>query len=117
MYIFVEEKIKEAVDNGEFDNLPGKGKPLNLKDDLAGLSPELKMGYKILKNAGYIDEKTAHNKDKLTFNDLMHSATGTADKNISEKRKQYEAFVQSKKLHTNPSFRKYAKRIIAKLLG
>ncbi|RDW16193.1 DnaJ family domain-containing protein [Oceanobacillus chungangensis] len=117
MYIFVEEKIKKAVDNGEFDNLPGNGKPLNLKDDLAGISPELRMGYKILKNAGYIDEETASTKDKLTFNDLMTSATGTADIDINEKRTQYEAFVQSKRLHTNPSFRKYARKIMKNLFG
>ena len=30
----VERKIAEAIENGEFDNLPGKGKPLTL-DDLA----------------------------------------------------------------------------------
>lgn len=38
MHRIVEDKIKEAIKNGEFDNLPGKGKPLNLKEDLQGLS-------------------------------------------------------------------------------
>ena len=28
----IEKKIKEAVEKGEFDNLPGKGKPLDLED-------------------------------------------------------------------------------------
>ncbi|MBW1766097.1 MAG: DUF1992 domain-containing protein, partial [Deltaproteobacteria bacterium] len=29
----VERKIKEAEERGEFDNLPGQGKPLDLDDD------------------------------------------------------------------------------------
>jgi hypothetical protein len=33
MYIFVEERIKDSIYKGEFNDLPGKGKPLNLKDD------------------------------------------------------------------------------------
>jgi DnaJ family protein C protein 28 len=32
---FVEEQIDEAIKRGEFDNLQGKGKPLNLTGDLA----------------------------------------------------------------------------------
>ena len=35
MYIFektAEAKIKEAIAKGELDNLPGKGKPLDLSD-------------------------------------------------------------------------------------
>jgi len=29
----VEDVIREAMERGEFDNLPGKGRPLNLSDD------------------------------------------------------------------------------------
>ncbi len=28
MYYFVEDKIKKSIEDGEFDNLPGMGKPL-----------------------------------------------------------------------------------------
>jgi len=28
-----EERIRDAIQRGEFDNLPGRGKPLNLEDD------------------------------------------------------------------------------------
>jgi hypothetical protein len=45
-----DEKIEEAIARGEFDNLPGKGKPLNL--DACFATPEhLRMGYPILKSA------------------------------------------------------------------
>ena len=52
----VDEKIKEAIARGEFDNLPGKGKPLDL--DAYFATPEhLRMGYSILKSAGIIPEE------------------------------------------------------------
>ena len=52
----VDEKIKEAIARGEFDNLPGKGKPLDL--DAYFATPEhLRMGYSILKSAHIIPEE------------------------------------------------------------
>ncbi len=49
----VEEKIKEAMDNGQFDNLPGKGKPLDLGDYFKA-PPHLRAGYSLLKNANVV---------------------------------------------------------------
>ena len=49
----VEEKIREAVESGEFDNLAGKGKPLDLAAYFA--TPEdLRLAYSVLKNANVI---------------------------------------------------------------
>ena len=46
----IEEKIKEAQERGEFDNLPGKGEPLNLEDE-SRIPEDLRLSHKILKNA------------------------------------------------------------------
>ena len=47
----VESMIKEAIERGEFDNLPGKGKPIDLTAYFD--TPEdVRMAYSILKNAG-----------------------------------------------------------------
>jgi hypothetical protein len=47
-----EQRIREAIERGEFDRLPGAGQPLDLADD--PLVPEdLRVAYRILKNAGY----------------------------------------------------------------
>jgi len=52
----IDEKIKDAIAAGEFDNLPGKGKPLDLHAYFA--TPEhLRMGYSILKSAEIIPEE------------------------------------------------------------
>ena len=46
-------KIAEAIARGELDDLPGAGRPLELDDD--ALVPEdLRLAYRILKNAGYV---------------------------------------------------------------
>ena len=52
----VDEKIEEAIAKGEFDNLPGKGKPLDL--DAYFATPEhLRMAYSILKSSDIIPEE------------------------------------------------------------
>ncbi|MBY7142013.1 DUF1992 domain-containing protein [Virgibacillus sp. NKC19-3] len=114
MYIFVEEQIKKSIDNGEFEDLPGKGKPLNLHDDLQGVPPELRMGYKILKNAGYLTEETDKKSD-LTMDDLLISATGEKEKNDVQNKLEFEDFVREKKLHKNKKFSTYAEKIYHKL--
>jgi DnaJ-like protein len=45
-----ENRIREAMEQGEFDNLPGAGQPLSLEEYFS--TPEdLRMAYSILKNA------------------------------------------------------------------
>ena len=51
------------------------GKPLDLKDELPGLSPELKMVYKTLKNAGYMPENDDKDQNSITIQELVNSAT------------------------------------------
>lgn len=48
-----EARIAEAVERGEFANLPGAGRPLDLDDD-ALVPEELRAGYRLLRNAGYL---------------------------------------------------------------
>ncbi|QEA40374.1 DUF1992 domain-containing protein [Pistricoccus aurantiacus] len=48
-----EAHIQHALEEGELDNLPGNGKPLHLDDD-SMIPPELRAGYRLLKNAGYL---------------------------------------------------------------
>lgn len=51
----IEQQIREARERGDFDNLPGKGKPLNLND--VGLVPEdMRLAYHVLQNSGFAPE-------------------------------------------------------------
>jgi DnaJ family protein C protein 28 len=51
----IDEIIAQAMREGAFDNLPGKGKPLDLADD-ANVDPEWKMAYHLLKQNGFVPE-------------------------------------------------------------
>jgi len=51
--LLAERKIAEALARGELQNLPGEGCPLDLTDDPM-VPEELRIAYRILKNAGYI---------------------------------------------------------------
>ena len=51
--IIAERRILEAMERGEFDNLPGKGTPI-VEEDLSAVPEELRMAYKVLKNAGCV---------------------------------------------------------------
>jgi len=48
-----EKKIAEAIARGELDDLPGAGKPLELDDD-SDVPEDLRVAYRILKNAGFV---------------------------------------------------------------
>jgi Domain of unknown function (DUF1992) len=48
-----ERVIQEAIARGELDDLPGAGRPLELDDD-ALVPEELRVAYRILKNAGFV---------------------------------------------------------------
>jgi hypothetical protein len=48
-----ERRIAEAMLNGEFDNLEGRGKPLVFEDE-TWIPEDLRMAYRFLKNAGCI---------------------------------------------------------------
>lgn len=47
----VETLIKEAQERGEFDNLPGKGKPIDLTEYFE-TPEEVRVAHSVLKNAG-----------------------------------------------------------------
>lgn len=50
-----EQKIEEAIQEGQFDQLPGKGKPLNLDEDWA-IPPEWRSAVRLLKNANVLPD-------------------------------------------------------------
>ena len=52
----VERKIAEAVERGDFDALPGAGRPLEIEEDLL-VPAELRVAYRLLKNAGYVPDE------------------------------------------------------------
>ena len=48
----IEEHIRRAMEEGKFENLPGKGKPLDLGDDSLA-DPEWRLAHHMLRSSGY----------------------------------------------------------------
>jgi hypothetical protein len=79
-----DEKISEAIAKGEFDNLPGKGKPLDLRAYFA--TPEhLRMDYSILKSAGIILEEIELLKQIDGLKKSLGSCTNQIEKRAIQK--------------------------------
>jgi hypothetical protein len=74
-----EKRIKEAIDNGMLDNLPGSGKPLALEDD-SHLPEDLRIVHTILKNAGFVPPEVAIRKEIATVEDLLEGMEDTKAK-------------------------------------
>ncbi|WP_336667090.1 DUF1992 domain-containing protein [Enterobacter mori] len=69
---WVERHISDAQRKGEFDNLPGSGKPLVLEDD-SHIAPELRAGYRLLKNAGCLPPELEQRREAVELADLLKS--------------------------------------------
>ncbi|EFE0636658.1 TPA: DUF1992 domain-containing protein [Escherichia coli] len=67
---WAERHISEAQAKGEFDNLPGSGEPLILDDD-SHVPPELRAGYRLLKNAGYLPPELEQRKEAIQLMDIL----------------------------------------------
>ena len=116
-----EEKIREAIQKGEFDHLPGKGQPLS-PDDLAGVPDELRLGYKLLKNAGMIPEEMQLRKEMVTLEDLISICRDETERlrlhrELSVKKLRYQALMQERNWQASGAFRDYAHKMARKLAG
>jgi hypothetical protein len=75
----VEERIQQSIKKGEFDRLPGAGKPLEL-DDFSNVPEDLRMAYKILKNADCIPPELEIKKEILQTEALLESMTDVKER-------------------------------------
>ena len=66
----IEKRIQDAQNNGDFDNLPGKGKPIDLEDD-SNIPEDLRLTYKILRNADCLPPEIALRKEIRTMEDML----------------------------------------------
>lgn len=75
----VEERIRKAQKNGEFENLVGSGKPLKFNADLF-IPEELRLAYKILKNADCLPPEIELKKEIKQTEDLLVGMQETSEK-------------------------------------
>jgi hypothetical protein len=83
----VEALIKEAQERGEFDNLPGKGKPIDLTTYFE-TPEEMRQAQSVLKNAGMTSPEVLLLKEIAELRQLQEAVTDEAKK--QEIRKQID---------------------------
>jgi hypothetical protein len=119
--ILSEQNIKKAYEDGEFDCLPGFGKPLNLEDD-SSIPEELRMAHRIMKNAGFSTEENALRKEMLRIEDMIRDCEDQPEKeglrkDLNEKLLKFNGLMSKKRINTNSSvFKNYEHKIEKKLL-
>ncbi|MGH9928421.1 MAG: DnaJ family domain-containing protein [Pyrinomonadaceae bacterium] len=57
-----EKRLREAIENGEFDDLPGKGEPIDLQENPFE-DPDLRVVHRLLRNAGFAPAWIEERKD------------------------------------------------------
>ncbi|HSN72632.1 MAG TPA: DUF1992 domain-containing protein, partial [Steroidobacteraceae bacterium] len=74
-----ETRIRDAIDRGEFDGLSGAGRRLELDDD-RDVPAELRVAYRILKNAGCVPPEVELRRQIASVESLVqlvqHDAAG-----------------------------------------
>ena len=81
----VEERIRRAQERGEFDALSGVGRPLELASD-GHIAEDLRLAYKILKNADCLPPEVELKKDIEKTEDLLAAMPETAEKYLALKK-------------------------------
>ncbi len=75
----VEERIEKARRNGAFNNLAGSGKPIIHEDD-TGVPEDLRLAYKMLKNAGFVPPELETSCEIKRTEDLLKQQDDTVER-------------------------------------
>ena len=80
-----EERIRKAMEEGDFDNLSGAGRPLIFEDE-SWIPEDLRLAYRVLRNAGCVPPEIEERKEVLNLRGLI----GTIDDDRERLRKLRE---------------------------
>ncbi len=84
----VEQRIRDAQRKGAFKNLPGTGQPLDCKED-SHVPEDLRMAYKMLKNADCLPPEIEIKKQIHKTEDLLSGMRDSQEKYKAIKKLNY----------------------------
>ncbi|QDP39328.1 DnaJ family domain-containing protein [Radiobacillus deserti] len=113
--LMVEEKIKKAISEGQFDNLKGKGKPQKL-EDLSMIPEDMRTSYLMMKNSGYLPEEVKLNKELVQLRELIRCCEDPDQlkeykKKLTEKEIHYDMLMEKRKLNRSSAYQRYSGKI------
>lgn len=113
----IEQRIREAEQRGDFQNLPGAGAPLSLDDD-ALVPQDVRAAYRILKNAGFVPQEIHELRELRSLEALLAHGEGdeaqvAARKRVEQLRIRLEKSGLTASLAT---FAQYADKLEARMV-
>ena len=111
-----EQRIEEAQRKGEFENLAGKGKPLELAD-YSSLPEDLRMAYHLLKNANVLPPDAELLKDIHILEDLLKHVEDEGERKSLAKSLHWKLLrldILKKRSMNLGSVRTYGRKLIEK---
>lgn len=113
----IEERIRESIQRGDFDDLPGRGRPLDLEDD--GHVPEdLRLAFKVLKNAECLPPELQLKKEIRQMEDMLAGIPDEREKYRQIRRINYKILKLNMMRRRSPLLEEtelYYKRLVDKL--
>jgi hypothetical protein len=99
----IETLIKEAQARGEFENLPGKGKPIDLTDYF-NTPEDVRLAQSMLKNAGMIPVEIELLQEIAAIKEALYTSASDNEKDklqkkLVEKQLQFNLLVECRKRH------------------
>jgi hypothetical protein len=99
---FIEDQIARAVAAGEFDNLEGAGKPLDL-DPYFNTPEDVRVGYSVLKSSKFVPEEIERIKEIGELKEKIGDCADDAEKKrlgkiLSEKNLSLSLLLERNKL-------------------
>ena len=67
-----EQRIREAIEKGDFDNLEGAGKPIAFEDE-TWIPEDLRPVYRVLRNSGCIPPELELRKEVISLRELINT--------------------------------------------
>lgn len=97
----IDEIIKDAMARGEFDNLPGAGKPIDLSAYF-NTPEEIRVAYSVLKNAGILPQEAELLREMALLKEEADKAKDMAQrarllKEIEQKRLEFTLMMERQK--------------------
>jgi hypothetical protein len=111
-----EDRIRRALEEGAFDGLVNSGRPLDLQAD-AWVPEDLRMAYRVLKNAGCIPPELELRKDILNLRLLLETA-GDEEERIRRLRELNYKIMSLNLMRERPlDLQEYEDRAFERLMG
>jgi hypothetical protein len=116
----IEERIRKAQAEGDFDDLPGQGQPLKLDDDLL-ISEELRLVCRVLKNAGYVPPEVEELRQLHQFEAVIASDALDERDRLAARRRMAFLLIRLEQSGmarvAQAAWDRYAEKIAARIAG